>query len=160
MFRDGLPLTKSAPQVDNEFTARFLQFIFSHQTLLSSPSDLLVVCMTFSRFLHMFYCSITKIMAHGYHNNLNMSFSRLRILWHADSRQVFFACFWSFHISQGRNTEPRPIVLQILFAYGFSAMMDLPNFFKYEIKDCSNKTSEDAPLEKDCWSFVEVMSWK
>ena len=38
--------------------------------------------------------------------------------------------------------------------------MDLPNFFKYEIKDCSNKTSEDAPLEKDCWSFVEVTSWK
>ena len=62
--------------------------------------------------------------------------------------------------TQGRNSEPRPIVLQILFAYGFSAMMDLPNFFKYEIKDCSNKTSEDAPLEKDCWSFVEVMSWK
>ena len=57
---------------------------------------------------------------------------------------------------QGRNTEPRPIVLQILFAYGFSAMMDVPNFFKYEIKDCSNKTSEDAPLDKDCWSFVEV----
>ena len=38
--------------------------------------------------------------------------------------------------------------------------MDLPNFFKYEIKDCSNKTSEDAPLEKDCWSFVEVKSWE
>ena len=34
--------------------------------------------------------------------------------------------------------------------------MDVPNFFKYEIKDCSNKTSEDAPLDKDCWSFVEV----
>ena len=59
-------------------------------------------------------------------------------------------------MSQDRNTEPRPIVLQILFAYGFSAMMDVPNFFKYEIKDCSNKTSEDAPLDKDCWSFVEV----
>ena len=59
-------------------------------------------------------------------------------------------------MSQVRNTEPRPIVLQILFAYGFSAMMDVPNFFKYEIKDCSNKTSEDAPLDKDCWSFVEV----
>ena len=57
---------------------------------------------------------------------------------------------------QGRNTEPRPIVLQIFFAYGFSAMMDVPNFLKYDIKDCSNKTSEDAPLEKDCWSFVEV----
>ena len=59
-------------------------------------------------------------------------------------------------MSQDRNTEPRPIVLQILFAYGFSAMMDIPNFFKYEIEDCSNKTSEDAPLDKDCWSFVEV----
>ena len=35
-------------------------------------------------------------------------------------------------------------------------MMDVPNFFKYEIKDCSNKTSEDALLDKDCWSFVEV----
>ena len=59
-------------------------------------------------------------------------------------------------VRQGRNTEPRPIVLQILFAYGFSAMMDVPNFFKYDIEDCSNKTSEDAPLDKDCWSFVEV----
>ena len=48
-------------QVDNAFSAKFLKFIFSHQTLLSSPSDLLLVCMTFSR---------------------------LRILWNADSRQV------------------------------------------------------------------------
>ena len=120
--------------MDNAFAAKFLQFIFSHQTLLSSPSDLLVVCMTFSR---------------------------LRILWHADSRQVKnFSKKFSMHfnesVRQGRNTEPRPIVLQILFAYGFSAMMDVPNFFKYDIEDCSNKTSEDAPLDKDCWSFVEV----
>jgi hypothetical protein len=51
---------------------------------------------------------------------------------------------------------PRSIVLQVLFAYGISGIMDLPNFFIYEINPCNNKTDDDALLEKDCWSFVEA----
>ena len=103
-------------EVGHFATAKFLQFTFAHPNLLSSASDLLVVFMTFSR---------------------------LRTLWHAESRR-------------GKDSSPRPIVLQILLAYTISIMMDVPNFFIYDTLDCSNKTEDDAPLDKDCWSFVEA----
>ena len=103
-------------EVDHFTTAKFLQFIFAHPNLLSSASDILVVFMTFSR---------------------------LRILWHAESRR-------------GADSSPRPIVLQVLLAYTISIVMDVPNFFIYDTLDCSNKTEDDAPLDKDCWSFVEA----
>ena len=70
-----------------------------------------------------------------------MTFSRLRVIWSVEKQKI-------------RN-QPKPIVAQILFAYFMSVLIDVPAFFMYDIKNCTDNINSSVLEGPECWSYVE-----